>query len=112
MHLSSIISKGALLKKQLVLHLIDNPLAQETLTTLRDKGTDMAGFRRALALLGKLTAFEIARTMSYEEVEVETPMCVKSSGVSLTDAQNVVVINVLRAAMPFVGGLVEILPKG
>jgi uracil phosphoribosyltransferase len=110
MHLFSIIS-GGLLKKHLNVQLVDNPLAQETLTTLRDRKTDLANFRRGLTLLGKLTGIEITRTMDYVEVEVETPTDAKSRGISLRDARNVVVINVLRAGLPFVEGLVEILPE-
>jgi uracil phosphoribosyltransferase len=49
--------------------------------------------------------------MDFAEVEVETPIGTKSRGISLRDARSVVVINVLRAALPFVEGLVEILPE-
>ncbi len=92
------------------MHLVDNPLAQETLTTLRDKNTDRENFRKGLTLLGKLTGIEIIKTMDYAEVEVETPIGARSKGVSLIDAHSIVVINVLRAAMPFIEGLIEILP--
>jgi len=98
------------LKEYLNVHLVDNPLAQATLTTLRDKNTDRENFRGSLSLLGKLTGIEITRTMDYTELEVETPTGARSKGVSLTDAHSIVVINVLRAAMPFVEGLIEILP--
>jgi len=99
------------LKRHLNVQLVDNPLAQETLTILRDRNTDRANFRKDLTLLGKLMGIEITRTMDYVEVEVETPIGAKSKGISLRDARNVVIINILRAAMPFVEGLVEILPE-
>jgi uracil phosphoribosyltransferase len=98
------------LKKYASVHVIDNPLAQEILTTLRDKNTNRVEFRRGLVTLGQLTGIEVARSMAYTEVEVETPMGVGVKGISFTDAHNLVIINVLRAAMPFVEGLMDVFP--
>jgi len=53
---------------------------------------------------------EIARTMSCREVEVETPTGKIAKGILLVDAQNVMIVNVLRAAVPFVEGLLKVLP--
>ena len=69
------------MKEHLNVHLVDNPLAQATLTTIRDKNTDRENFRRGLSILGKLTGIEITRTMDYAEVEVETPTGARSKGV-------------------------------
>ena len=90
--------------------MVDHRLAQEILTTLRDKRTNQITFRTGLIQLGQLMGIEIAKTMAYTEVEVETPAGVKAKGISLTDAQNVVIVNVLRAAIPFVEGLLKVLP--
>jgi uracil phosphoribosyltransferase len=91
--------------------LVDNPLSQEILTTLRNINTDRISFRRGLTLLGRLTGIEITKTMHYEEVVVATPTGANAKGISITDAHNIVVINVLRAALPFVEGLLDILPE-
>jgi uracil phosphoribosyltransferase len=98
------------LKKYLNVKLVDHPLTRVTLTTLRDKKTSQATFRMGLVQLGHLMGIEIAGTLEYTEIEVETPLGIKAGGISLADAQNVVIVNILRAAMPFVEGLLKALP--
>jgi len=90
--------------------IIDHPLAQEVLTILRDRNTGQIVFRKSLVKLGRLIGYEIARTMRGQEVEVETPLGVKAKGFRLTDADHVIIINVLRAAVPLVEGLLKIFP--
>jgi uracil phosphoribosyltransferase len=89
---------------------IDHPLALEILTILRDKRTGQIMFRKGLVKLGRLIGIEIAKTMAYTEIEVDTPTGQKAKGIVLTDAQNVMIVNVLRAAVPFVEGLLKVLP--
>jgi uracil phosphoribosyltransferase len=92
-------------------HQIENRYAQGILTTLRDRGTDRVKFRWGLTRLGALMGVEIAGTMDYMDVVVETPLGVNAGGVSITDAHNIVVISILRAAMPFVEGLLDVFPE-
>ncbi|MFP3160759.1 MAG: uracil phosphoribosyltransferase [Vulcanisaeta sp.] len=87
---------------------IDHPLAQAILTTLRDKNTKQIEFRKGLVRLGRLMGYEIVKSMDIETVEVETPLGVKAKGVRIKDLDHVVIIQVLRAAMPLVEGLVKI----
>jgi uracil phosphoribosyltransferase len=93
------------------LHRIDDRYAQEILTTLRDKKTDRVKFRWGLTRLGMLIGVEIAGIMDCSDVEVETPLGVNAGGISITDARHVVVISILRAAMPFVEGLLDVFPE-
>jgi len=58
-----------------------------------------------------LIGVEIADAMNYVDVKVETPLGVKAKGVSITDARHVVVISLLRAAMPFVEGILDVFPE-
>ncbi|MGQ9759754.1 MAG: uracil phosphoribosyltransferase [Candidatus Methanomethylicaceae archaeon] len=60
--------------------------------------------------LGRLIALEIAKTMDYQIVEVDTPTGMKAKGMKLTDAEHVMIVNVLRAAVPFVEGMLKIFP--
>ncbi len=90
------------------LHLLDDHYSQDILTKIRDKNTGREEFRRGLHRLGTLTGIRIAGTMGYSNVEVETPLGARARGISLTEAHSVVIINVLRAATPFVEGLLEI----
>jgi uracil phosphoribosyltransferase len=88
--------------------IVDHPLAQAILTTLRDRNTKQIEFRKGLVRLGRLIGYEIIRSMDIETVEVETPLGVKARGVRIRDLDHVVIIQVLRAAMPLVEGLVKI----
>jgi uracil phosphoribosyltransferase len=98
------------LKNSQKVKILDHPLAQEIITTLRDKNTGQIAFRKGLVKLGRLMGMEIARTMDYKTVEVETPTGKIAKGIQLTDAQNVMIVNVLRAAVPFVEGMLKVLP--
>ena len=48
--------------------------------------------------------------MAYETVEVETPTGMKAKGIKSLDANHVMIVNVLRAAVPFVEGMLKVLP--
>ncbi|MCG2880529.1 MAG: uracil phosphoribosyltransferase [Vulcanisaeta sp.] len=87
---------------------VDHPLAQAILTTLRDRNTRQIEFRKGLVRLGRLIAYEIVKSFDVEPVEVETPLGVKARGVRIKDLDHVVIVQVLRAAMPLVEGLVKI----
>lgn len=92
------------------LFLLSTPLSLHILTQLRNKDTDQINFRKGLVRLGRLIGYEIANTMDYEIVEVETPLGVKAKGVKIYDMENVVIINILRAATPLVEGLLKAFP--
>ncbi len=89
---------------------VDHPLAQDILTTLRDKNTKQIEFRKGLVRLGRLIGYEIIRSFETYEVEVETPLGVKARGVRVKDMDKVIIIQILRAAMPMVEGLLKAFP--
>jgi len=86
---------------------VDHPLAQDILTTLRDRNTRQIEFRKGLVRLGRLIGYEIIRSFETYEVEVETPLGVKARGVRVKDMDKVIIIQILRAAMPMVEGLLK-----
>ncbi|AWR97205.1 uracil phosphoribosyltransferase [Acidianus sulfidivorans JP7] len=92
------------------LFLLSTPLSLHILTQLRNKDTDQINFRKGMVRLGRLLGYEIANTMDYEIVEVETPLGVKAKGIRIFDMDNVVIINILRAATPLVEGLLKAFP--
>ena len=89
---------------------VEHPLAQEILTTLRDKNTGQIAFRKGLVKLGRYMGYEITKTMQYKNIDVETPTGSIAKGVQITDSQNIMIVNVLRAAVPFVEGLLKVFP--
>jgi uracil phosphoribosyltransferase len=88
---------------------IDNPLAQDLLTVLRDAETDDARFREGLRRLGHVCGVELAGRLPAETVDVQTPLA-GTTGTRLR-ADEVVFVSVLRAAVPFVAGLLDAVPR-
>jgi len=90
--------------------ILDHPLAQSILTELRDKSTGQIEFRKGLVRLGRLMAFRIVEDFDTETVYVETPLNVKARGIRIPDLDKIIIIQILRAAMPFVEGMLKIFP--
>lgn len=88
-----------------MLKILDHPYIQMLLTKLRDKRTNFIDFRETVKEMGELMAYEIARDLEYEEIKVETPLAV-ANGLKLKD--EVVLVIVLRAALPLVNGMMEV----
>jgi uracil phosphoribosyltransferase len=92
-------------------HVVTHALAQHTLTRLRDVETEQVEFRKGLVKLGRICGYEIIDgAMGTEPVEVQTPLATMT-GHRVRGLDNVVIINVLRAATPFVEGLLKAFPR-
>jgi uracil phosphoribosyltransferase len=91
-------------------HVITHALAKHTLSELRSADTDQVAFRNGLIDLGRLCGFEIIDgMMDTEYVSITTPLS-ETTGEVVKGLDDVVIVNVLRAATPFVEGLVEAFP--
>jgi uracil phosphoribosyltransferase len=92
-------------------HVITHALAKHTLSELRSVDTEQVVFRKGLVKLGRICGYEIIDgRMETEYVEVETPL-EQTMGEQVTGLGDVVIINVLRAATPFVEGLLKAFPR-
>jgi uracil phosphoribosyltransferase len=92
-------------------HIVTHALARDTLSRIRDTGTAQVSFRKGLVKLGRICGYEIIDgAMETEYVPVTTPLT-EMTGERVTGLDNVVIINVLRAATPFVEGLLKAFPK-
>ena len=91
-----------------MLTVVDHPLLNRALTTLRDRDTSYGEFRQTLGDVSSILAYEALRTIPTREVDVETPM-EGTTGVEL--AREVVVVPVLRAGLGLVDGFVRFLPE-
>jgi uracil phosphoribosyltransferase len=92
-------------------HLITHALAKDTLSRLRDVETEQVAFRKGLVKLGRICGYEIIDgAMETEYVPVETPLQ-ETTGERVKGLDDVVIINVLRAATPFVEGLLKAFPR-
>jgi uracil phosphoribosyltransferase len=91
-------------------HVITHALAKHTLSELRSDETDQVAFRNGLIELGRLCGYEIIDgMMDTEYVSITTPLA-ETTGEVVKGLDDVVITNVLRAATPFVEGLVEAFP--
>jgi len=92
-------------------HLITHALAKDTLSRLRDVETEQVAFRKGLVKLGRICGYEVIDgAMETEYVPVETPL-EETTGERVRGLDDVVIINVLRAATPFVEGLLKAFPR-
>ncbi|PSP28798.1 uracil phosphoribosyltransferase [Halobacteriales archaeon QH_10_67_22] len=92
-------------------HVIDHALATDVLTELRDVETEQVAFRKGLVRLGRICGYEIIDgAMETEYVSVRTPLT-ETMGERVKGLEDVVIVNVLRAATPFVEGLLKAFPR-
>lgn len=82
-------------------------IANQYIAELRDLRiqADRARFRRNLERLGELTAYEISRTMAYQNGTVQTPLAVAESQTLL---QQPVLATIMRAGLPFHQGFLNV----
>lgn len=69
---------------------------------------DRMRFRRNLERIGEILAYEISRTLSYKEEEVETPLGIAKTELS-TD--KIVLGTILRAGLPLHQGLLNVFDR-
>lgn len=87
---------------------VDHPVIDIYLTALREKTTNTAAFRRAMANIGNILAYHALAELPLSEFEVETPIQ-KTKG--FTPATDVIVIPILRAGLSLVDGIVNFIPE-
>jgi uracil phosphoribosyltransferase len=89
---------------------ITHALSDHVLSELRARGTEQIAFRKGLVKLGRLCGYElIDDRFEVRETEIETPLT-RTTGPRVEGLDDVVVVNVLRAATPFVEGLMKAFP--
>jgi uracil phosphoribosyltransferase len=87
----------------------DHPMIMEQLALARNAHTNQVAFRKAIYRIGRYMAYEFLRTMETEETLVETPLGT-SKARRVRGNDKVVIILVLRAAIPFVEGMYKNFP--
>lgn len=88
----------------------ENSVANNFLAELRDTSIqqDRLRFRMNLKRLGSLLAYEISKTFSFENKVITTPLA--DTDISVVKDE-VVLIPIMRAALPFYDGFIEILDQ-
>ena len=86
---------------------VNHPLAASRLTIMRDKRTDNAGFRAALADLGAMLIYEASRDLPVESFDVETPVQT-AEGFRLQ--QPPIIVPVIRAGLGMIDPALSMIP--
>lgn len=84
----------------------DNSLFKHFLAEIRDKNiqNDSMRFRRNLERISEIFAYEISKTMNYQERSVETPL---GSTTTTMISDKIVIASLMRAALPMHNGLLN-----
>ena len=90
-----------------MLTVIDHPLVQRDVSTLRDKKTPNHLFRSVLSRVAGMMAFEVTKDFAVQKHTIHTPL-EKTKGYKLRD--DIVIVPVLRAGLGMVEGFMNILP--
>ena len=90
------------------LRIVENPIIQRDMTTLRDKNTSTYEFRMALRRISYAMAVEISKTFKVVEKKIETPLEV-TKGYVLDE--KIIIIPVLRAGLSLVDSFLEMIPS-
>ena len=78
------------------IQVVNHPLAASRLTIMRDKRSDNAAFRAALADLGAMLIYEAARGLEVEEFDTQTPVAT-ARGTRL--ATPPIIVPIIRAGL-------------
>ncbi len=88
-------------------HVIDHPVAQDALASLRDKTTETGRFRQLARRISLILATEASRSLKTAPVSIETPLETTACRQLQAD---IVVVPVLRAGLGMLEAVLEILP--
>jgi uracil phosphoribosyltransferase len=88
-------------------HLIEHPLAQDALATLRDARTDPGAFRQTARRISVLLALEALRDLPTIATTVDTPL---ETATVRRVAADVVVVPVLRAGLGMLDAVLDLVP--
>ena len=92
------------------LFVVDHPLVAHRITVLRDETTPSPVFRRAVAEIAALLAYEATRELHVERFTVRTPTGLDAPGVKL-QAPGPLLVPILRAGLGLLDGFLSVLPE-
>lgn len=87
---------------------VDHPLVQHKLTLMRKADTDSATFRRLLAEIAMLLAYELTRELPLERVRIRTP--VAETDAPLLAGLSPALVSILRAGNGLLDGVLDLVP--
>ena len=91
------------------LHIVDHPLVQHKLSTMREKKTPSNSFRQLLRELTYLIGYEVTRDLPLETRTIDTPLC--KCKANFIKGKKLVIIPILRAGLGMSEGLMDLMPS-
>lgn len=91
------------------LYVVDHPVIQDKLTTLRRKDTPTSQFRSLLEEISHLMAYPVTESFATRNVEIETPLV--NASLPVLDISGIVIVPILRAGLGMMQGLLKIFPE-
>jgi len=84
----------------------ENSIANQFLAELRDVNhqTDRMRFRKNLARLGQIMAYEFSKSLTYQPTEVQSPLGIAKTAAHTND---ILLLTILRAGLPFYEGFLD-----
>ena len=87
---------------------IRHPCVQHKLALIRDKDTHHKAFRELATEITMFVCYEALKTISVEEVQVETPL---TTATCHKIAEDIVVVPILRAGVGMLEGILSLVPS-
>ena len=91
-----------------VLHVIDHPMIQHTLSIMRQKETGSKDFRQLLKEISILMGYEVTRDLPLTDIQIETPIGPMTASRVL--GRKMAIVPILRAGLGMVDGLLDLVP--
>ena len=91
------------------IYVFDHPLIQHKVALMRMQETNVKDFRQLAKEIAILMGFEATRDLELEQVEIETPMC--KTKVNMLKGEDIAIVQILRAGLGFVDGMLELVPN-
>lgn len=88
---------------------INNPLTQHYLSTIRSKNSSILEFKTAIEILGNILAINSTQNLPLEEIETETPIITTKTKI-IDSKIDIFIAPILRAGLGISQSLVNILP--
>ena len=88
-------------------HIVSHPLVQLKLTWARDRQSGSESFRRLLAEIAMLMAYEITREYPTDPIEVNTPV---GAGRGVALRRGITLVPILRAGLGMADGILQLIP--
>lgn len=87
-----------------------NSIFNQYLAEIRDQNvqTDSLRFRRNIERMGEIIAYEISKTLTFQQREIATPLGIAKENIP---SANPVIISLLRAGLPLHQGMLNIFDK-